>query len=182
VLAGFSMGGYVALEMLAKPRRPLAAAGLVSTSARPESPEAAANREKSITAMGRDFGKAMDALLQWSTHEPSADVASRIRATFDRVGGETAIRQNRAVMARADHREALARLSVPVVVVCGRHDRITPPPLSEEMARLIPGAQLQLVEGAGHMLPLEQPASVATALRGLLAAATMTHSQPGDQP
>jgi pimeloyl-ACP methyl ester carboxylesterase len=52
--------------------------------------------------------------------------------------------------------------------VCGRQDRITPPALSEELAALVPGARLHLVDGSGHMLPAERPDAVAAALRALL--------------
>ena len=87
------------------------------------------------------------------------------------VGAETAIRQNRAIAARSDHRSALAALQLPrpLAVLCGAQDRITPPELSQETAALVPGAVLEIVDGAGHMLPCERPDAVARVLRGLLA-------------
>jgi pimeloyl-ACP methyl ester carboxylesterase len=168
VLAGFSLGGYVVLEMLAHPARPVRAAALVSSSPRPESPEAAAAREKTIAAMGRDFGKVVDGILSFGTHEAAPALLERLKAMMLRVGADTAVRQNRATMGRGDHRDALARLQLPVAVVCGRQDRITPPALSEELAALVPGARLHLVDGSGHMLPAERPDAVAAALRVLL--------------
>ncbi|HSV82952.1 MAG TPA: alpha/beta fold hydrolase [Ramlibacter sp.] len=169
VLAGFSLGGYVAIEMLARPARPLRAAALVSTSARPEAPESRAAREKTIVAMQKDFARVVDGILQFGTHEPGAELLQRLKQMMLGVGADTAIRQNRATMARGDHRAALAKLDLPVAVLCGRQDRITPPALAEELAALVPGARLQWVEGCGHMLPVEQPASLAAALRPLLA-------------
>ncbi len=57
VICGFSMGGYTALEMLANPRRAVAAVGLLDTSGRPETPEGMATREKTIAAIGKDFAR-----------------------------------------------------------------------------------------------------------------------------
>ncbi|RYY90737.1 MAG: alpha/beta fold hydrolase, partial [Comamonadaceae bacterium] len=168
VLAGFSLGGYVAIEMLATPQRPLHAAALVSTSARPESAEAAAAREKTIAALRKNVERVVDGIVQFGTHEPSPERAAALKAMMLRVGADTAIRQNRAVMGRGDHRAALARLALPVAVLCGAQDRITPPALSRELADLVPGAQLTLVEGCGHMLPCENAAAVAQAIRALL--------------
>lgn len=166
--AGFSMGGYVLLEMLARPVRPLAGVALVSTSGRAETAEGTANREKAIAAMQADFPRVVEGILKWSTHEPSLELLERLRAMKLRVGAATAIRQSRAIMGRADHREELARLTLPVTVLCGRQDRITPPALSEELAALFPASRLRLVDGAGHMLPAEQPRAVAAELQALV--------------
>lgn len=168
VLAGFSMGGYVAIEMLARARRPVHGAALISTSARPDTPEATANRARTIAALRTDFGKTVERVIQWSTEHPSPGLVTRMRQMMMRVGAETAIRQNEAVGARADHRAALAQLRLPVHVLCGTGDRVTPPALPQDLAALIPGARLQLVEGAGHMLPMEQPGTAAKAIAALL--------------
>ncbi|SEB20018.1 alpha/beta fold hydrolase [Variovorax sp. YR216] len=165
VLAGFSLGGYVAIEMLARPARPLRAALLLSTSARPETPEGAATREKSIAAMQRDFAKVVDGIVQWSTVLPSPERVRELTDMMLRVGADTAMRQLRAIAARGDHRAPLSRLDLPVTVLCGREDRTTPAALSEEIAALVPGARCEIVDGASHMLPVEQPQAVARALR-----------------
>lgn len=169
VLAGFSLGGYVAIEMLARPQRPVRAAALLSTSARPESPQGSAVREKAIVAMQSGFDRVVDGIAKWSTHSPDEALLARLRQMMLDIGATTAIRQNRAVMDRGDHRDALAKLTLPVTVLCGRQDRITPPELSEELAGLVHTAQLQWVEGSGHMLPFERPQAVVDALRPLLA-------------
>jgi pimeloyl-ACP methyl ester carboxylesterase len=171
VLAGFSMGGYVALQMLAHPARRVQALALVSTSARPESPEAAALREKTIAAIGRDFGKVIDNLSLHGTADAfQADAAAlaHLRELMRAVGPEAAERQNRAVMSRADQREMVRGLQLRCAVVVGEDDRITPPALSEELAALIPGARLTRLPSCGHMAPIEQPDAVADALRSLL--------------
>lgn len=177
-ICGFSMGGYIAIEMVAGEastgRRPDALA-LLSTSARPETDEGRAMREKTIAAIGRDFVKVIQGVATFGCAEATcADEArmARILEIMRAVGPEAAVRQNRAIAARADRREQLARLAgVSVLVMCGREDRITPPPLSKELAALLPHARLEWIDGAGHMTPLEAAPRVAALLRGLLAEA-----------
>ena len=168
VLAGFSMGGYVAIEMLATPRRALHAAALLSTSARPETPDGRTAREKAIGAMQKDFPRMVEGLVQWGMHEPAPAVAGRLRQMCLDVGAEAGMRQNRAVMERADHRAALAQLRLSVHLLCGQNDRITPPALTEELHALIPDSTVHWLAEAGHMLPIEQPDVVAQVLRSLL--------------
>lgn len=171
VIAGFSMGGYVAIEMMARPEgpgRPVQALALLSTSGRPESPESAGMREKTMAAMQSNFPKVVEGILQWNTHQAAPEILSMMRQMMLEVGPEVAVRQMRAIMVRADHRSRLAKLQLPVRVLCGRHDRVTPPELSRELAATIPSAQLHLIEDSGHMLPLEKTAEVASHLQALL--------------
>lgn len=175
VLAGFSLGGYVVLEMLARPHRPVAAAALVSTQARPETAEAAARRLQTIARMAADFEALVDGIVRFGTQGADAELQQRLRRMMLAVGPVAAERQMRAIMARQDHRERLAALDLPVQVLCGREDRIVPCAAAEELAALIPGAGLDIVDGAGHMLPLERPAAVLAALKALL---ERTHDHP----
>lgn len=171
VLAGFSMGGYVAMEMLARPARAVQGLALIDTNGRPESPEGAAQREKTIAAIERKFPTVVDGIVTFGTHADSredARLVERLRQMMLDVGAATAIRQNRAIAARADHRDVLRALRMPTRVVCGRADRVTPPELAEELAATVPGAGLVWIEKAGHMAPLERPTDVAAAIRPLL--------------
>jgi len=171
VLCGFSMGGYVAIEMLARPQRAVAGLVLLDTSGRPESAEGELARAKTIAAFERNFPKVVETMLAYSTHpDHHQDTAlfDAMRALMLPVGGEGAVRQTRAVAGRGDHRATLAALDIPVVVLCGRADKVTPPELSQDLAALIPGARLQWLEQSGHMAPLEQPGLVAQAIRSLL--------------
>jgi pimeloyl-ACP methyl ester carboxylesterase len=84
------------------------------------------------------------------------------------VGCETALRQTRAIMGRADHREALSRLSLPVALLCGEHDRVTPPQLTQQLAQCISHAQTCIIPQSGHMFPLQQAPEVAKVLASVL--------------
>ena len=167
VVVGFSMGGYVAIEMLANPCRKIHAAALVATSCLPESEPGLVAREKSIVALQANFAKTVAGIVQWGCDHPTPALTETLTQMMLNLGPDTAVRQIRALMARGDHREALAQLDIPVRVLCGVADRITPPALSQELAALIPGASLHCIEQAGHMLPCEQPAAVAELLKAL---------------
>src|SRR5690606_27207906 len=143
------------------PARRIGAAALLSTSAQPEPPEGIERRRKAIAAMEADFAAAVDGTVRWNAHQPSPALFARLQAMMRRIGAPTAIRQMHAVMGRGDHRAALARLALPVHVLCGAEDRVVPPARAEELAALIPGAQLQRIAAAGHMLPCEAPQPVA---------------------
>ena len=174
VLCGFSMGGYVAIEMVAQPKRALTGLVLLDTSPRPESPEGELARAKTIAAFERNFAKVVENMLAFSIHpdhHQDAELFAALRAIMTPVGGETVVRQIRAVAGRADHRAQLAALAIPTRVVCGREDKVTPPELSQELADLIPGAQLEWLAQSGHMTPMEQPGEVAHAIRALLSQA-----------
>ena len=125
VIAGFSMGGYVALQMLAAPQRRVDALALVGTSAGPEEPEGAAMREKTIAAIGRDFGRVVDGIITFGTHASyrmDATAVAHLRQIMLDVGADAAVRQNRAIMARADQRGLARSLNMPCLVMVGDDD------------------------------------------------------------
>jgi len=172
VVCGFSMGGFVAFEMITARQRDIQAVCLLSTTGRPEFPAIAAQREKTIAALARDFDKTTLGIAHFCTGpagQQNAALMANILATMRAVGPAAAIAQNRAIMDRRDHRAALAKLDMPVLVLCGRHDMVTPPEYSEELAALIPTAQLRWIEGAGHMVPMERPQALAGQLKKFIA-------------
>jgi pimeloyl-ACP methyl ester carboxylesterase len=173
VLAGFSMGGYVAIQMLAEPARRAAALALIDTSTRPEAAQNLPVREATIAGLQRDLEAETLAIMKRGVHPEHLDdaalMAQGLRIMRD-VGAEAATGQLRAIIGRADHRALLAKLDIPTLVLCGRTDQVTPLELSQEAAALIPNAQLVIVDQAGHWAPLEQPQIVSAELRRLLAA------------
>jgi pimeloyl-ACP methyl ester carboxylesterase len=171
VLAGFSMGGYVALQMLADAPRPVAALALVDTSVRPEPAANLPQRQALMAGLQRDFGATALVLLRRGVHADRLSDIHLMRTAqriMDSVGADAAVRQLQAIVGRADHRPMLAALQIPTAVICGRVDQITPLALSREAAALIPGATLHIVEDAGHWTPLEQPEEVAAHIGRLL--------------
>jgi pimeloyl-ACP methyl ester carboxylesterase len=170
-LAGLSMGGYCALEIVARAPERVTALGLVDTSARPDTPEGRANREKQIARAPAELAAIVEELLPKWVHPrrlDDHDVADIVRAMARDAGADAFARQQRAIMSRADSRPRLAAIRCPTVGVCGREDGLLPLEVHEEMARGIPGAKLSVIEACGHLAPLERPAEVAAALRPLL--------------
>lgn len=167
-LAGLSMGGYVALEILRQAPRRVSGLALLDTSARPDTAEATASRRAAMTLAESDFAAVIEGLL------PRLILPSRlndpaltgvVRAMARSVGSAAFIRQQTAIIGRADSRPLLPGIQCPTLVLCGRLDLITPVAVHEEMAAAIPGAQLGVLEECAHLCTLEQPARTAAALR-----------------
>jgi pimeloyl-ACP methyl ester carboxylesterase len=168
VLAGFSMGGYVAQQLLAQGLKPRALA-LVDSAVRPETEATLAGRQKAALAMQKDFAAFAAQVAKFSMGEASQGLPlqQQVEQSLKDVGLQAGLRHLQAIAARQDQRALLAALSIPALVVCGREDKVTPPEMSQEAADLIPGARLRWIEGAGHMVPLEQPDALSDELLSL---------------
>jgi pimeloyl-ACP methyl ester carboxylesterase len=171
-LAGLSMGGYCALEIVHRAPERVAALALIDTSARPDTAESRANREKQIErARGGDYEALIEEVLPKWIHPSRVDdgaVADVVRAMARDHGPGTFERQQRAIMSRADSRPRLGRIKCPTVVVHGADDALMPREIPEETANGIDGAKLVIVPECGHLAPLERPAAVAAALVDLM--------------
>lgn len=173
-VAGFSLGGYVAQEIWRQASGRIAGLALLSTGARADTEEMKQVRERMIQAVDgaegastTTFGQVAQAFAARLVHASRLHDRELLRLMFDMasaVGRKGFVRQQRAAMNRVDTRDLLPRMHVPAVVVCGCEDQITPFSLSQEMASLLPHAELVAVTDAGHMSILEQPASVVAAL------------------
>jgi len=172
-LAGFSMGGCVALEIVGR-----AAAGrvcrlaLLSTNHAgilPSVRQHYLDSIASIEAGGLDAYLA-DAFPLYVAPERAHDQAlGRIFSAMGKsLGPVVAVRQMRCLMAYQGFSGDLGKIACPTAVVCGKEDRRTPVEVHEELAGRIPGARLLVIEGAGHFTPLEAPEKVTEALRDWL--------------
>ena len=174
-LAGLSMGGYVALEILRQAPERVQRLALLDTSARPDSPEQL-KRRRGLIALSRRgrFNGVTPRLLPMLVHaarleEPA--LTGIVIAMAERIGRDAFLRQQTAIMARPDSRPILTRITCPTLVLCGRQDALTPPALSEELAAGISGARLEIVEACGHLASLERPEAVNAAFTAWLAPA-----------
>lgn len=160
-LLGFSMGGYLAFEILRRAPERVAKLCLLDTTARPDSPETTAKRRDRIgIARNGGFSKTLDGAYDDAVHPDHigrAELRSLSKAMSLAVGPETFIRHQEAIIAREDSRPMLASIRVPTAVIVGDADKITPPEAAYEMADTIPGATLTVIERAGHMAVIEQP-------------------------
>lgn len=171
-LVGLSMGGYAALEILRQAPQRVAKLALLDTSARPDTPEQTESREKLIALARKDRLIGINDLL-WPllVHENRRD-DSGLRALVDRMafetGAEAFIRQQQAIISRADMRPELEAIQCPTLVVVGDGDRLTPPELARELAAGIAGARLEPIVGSGHLTTMERPDDATKLLGGFL--------------
>jgi pimeloyl-ACP methyl ester carboxylesterase len=174
-LAGLSMGGYAAMEVMRQAPQRVQRLALLDTSARPEMPE---QSERRLTLMGlaekeRGFTPVTRVMLPLMVHPSRVDdqaLVTEIKDMADRVGVPAFIRQQRAIMSRPDSRPDLKNVRCPTLVLCGRDDALTPLDANEEMAKLVPGARLEILEDCGHMSTMEKPDAVSALMREWLRA------------
>lgn len=167
-LAGLSMGGYAAMEILRRAPERVERLALLDTTARPDAPEQSQRRKDAIAvAQGGGFDKIMPAMLPLLLHpdhlaDPALTGLAKDMAAA--IGAQAFIRQQTAIMARPDSRDSLAAINCPTLVLCGAEDALTPPDRHDEMAALIPGARRLTIAHCGHLSTIEQPAAVSSAL------------------
>ena len=174
-IGGISMGGYVAYEILRQAPQRVSALALIDTSARPDTPESTENRRRLMALAERDYPGVVDALLpklMTPGHAADPRLAKVVRDMAQRIGPEAFVRQERAIIGRADSRPDLARIACPTIVMAGADDQLMPREIHAEQAAGIRGAELCVVDDCGHLSTIEQPAKVNAALRRWLARAS----------
>jgi len=171
-LAGHSMGGYVALAVVRMAPQRVSRLLLANTSARPDTEAQSTRRRDLIGRAGKGgFDAILHGLLPVLVHADSASNAafqSRVEAMLRRTGVEAFVRHQAATAARIDSRPSLAAIDVPVQVLAGDPDPIVPPQHSAELAAAISHARFDVIEGSGHLTPIEQPERVSALMRSWL--------------
>ena len=168
-LAGLSMGGIVAMEILRRAPDRVTRIALMDTNPLAETPIVAANREPQIVKVrsGRLLEVMRDEMkpnyLAPGPHR--GDVLDLVMDMAEALGPEVFIRQSRALQRRRDQQAVLRKCRVPTLILCGEHDQLCPVKRHTFMAELIPYAELVVLADAGHLPTLEQPAETTAALR-----------------
>jgi pimeloyl-ACP methyl ester carboxylesterase len=167
-LAGHSMGGYIAFEIMRQAPDRVAKLALINTQARPDTAEASERRRGMMArAKGGDFRGVLDELFPGFVHpsrREDANLRQLVHDMGDDVGVDAFIRQQTAVISRPDSRPTLAWIKCPTLVLTGDEDNTIPNSLSVEMANGIPGANLVILPNCGHLAQPEQPKATAGAL------------------
>lgn len=168
-LAGFSMGGYLAFEILRQAPDRVDRLALLDTTPHPDSHEQL-QRHRDLIDLARrsDFKGVTRRLLPILVHPGRIEdmvLVDDVIAMAERVGREAYLRQQTAIMTRPDSRHDLRLIHCPTLVLCGRQDAMTPIEAHEEMADAIPHGSLVVIEDCGHLAPLERPRAVSAVMR-----------------
>ena len=172
-LVGHSMGGRVAIEAARRLGPALRGLVLASTGHQPLADGEAGEREREgrarlvalarnegMRAMGRQWVQGMVRPENLGTPIEDAIVEMIARHTADTFEGHV-----QALLGRPDATATLAALTAPVLLLCGAQDSWSPPERHQVISRIVQRGQLQIIEGAGHMLPMEQPQIMARAIQ-----------------
>lgn len=180
-LAGHSLGGIVALEIIRQAPERVMRLALLNTSARPaSSAQLETWRDYRERTEGGEFDAVTGQLASDTIGAPNRSTAlvARNTAMAVAVGPDGFLRQLHAQATRPDSLPSLARVHVPTLVVSGGLDDVSRPELQEELARGIPDAEHVVLESSGHMSPLEAPHGVADALRRWLSSPSQPRTTP----
>ena len=176
VLAGLSLGGYVAMNVLR--RYPELVGGLVLTDTKSVADDeagAAGRLAFADRAEAEGNGWVAEAMMPKLLGETSRanrpEVAEAVTRMISETPAESIAWVQRAMAARPDSGEALAKFGGPALVVVGEEDAISTLDECRAMAGSIPRATLSIIPGAGHLSPLEDPAAVAAAITDWLTTA-----------
>lgn len=169
VAVGLSMGGIVAFELVRQQPSRVVALILSDTNPASESSERAdVRRAQQVKVRNGHLADVVRDELKPAYLAPTnRDRLDILDLTFDmalRLGPEVFLRQTEALLTRPDSRPILGDIRCPALVLCGAEDPVCPPAWHREMADAIPGADLRLIEGAGHLPPLEQPQRFSAAI------------------
>ena len=171
ILIGFSLGGFVAREIVRLAPDRVRGLVLMNSSSRPPRPEIAKRNAFLIGhTKERGFrGLSTDAVKK-AFHPNRRDDEALIQEVKDmalRMGADAFIKQ--LSISRRDGRPDLVAIKCPALVIWARQDELRSMGESKEMADAIPGARLEIIEDCGHMTPMEAPDAVLDAIASWLA-------------
>lgn len=170
VVCGLSMGGYVTLAFFRKFAERMAGMILTATRAGADSPEGKANREKAITIAQSSGAQAIaDSMLPKMfsplTYTDQPTLVERIRSLMAGTSINGIVGALQAMKDRPDSTQLLSTINKPVLIIHGSDDQLIPATEASMMQNSISGAELVIIERAGHLLNLEQPAAFNQAVR-----------------
>ena len=173
VFCGFSMGGYVAWQFYAKHREKLAALVLCDTRAAADTDDARAKRLETAQQVNEHGSgwiaeQMIPKLFSEVTRRERPEVVESIADVIRRTSPDAIAAALRGMAHRPDSTPLLAKLDLPTLVIVGDEDAISTRTEMTQMSQSIPGAELVVVNNAGHMTPNENPPAVTTALREFL--------------
>ncbi len=168
-LAGLSMGGYIALEILEQAPERITRLALLDTTAKADDDAGKARRKRLIEDARNDFEAFLkNAWLPYMLPEGKENDENLIATTLEMardVGVEAYCRQQTAILNRSDARAVCETITQPTMIIVGNLDKPTPVAGHQEMHELISGSQLHIIPNCGHLSTLEAPNQVSKLMR-----------------
>ncbi|MCX6029582.1 MAG: alpha/beta fold hydrolase [Chloroflexi bacterium] len=168
VVAGLSMGGYVAFAFWRRHKERVQALALLDTRAEPDSVVAKANRDVAAARVQEVGAAAYSREMLPRLLAPASQADEQISGAALMMEAQSVagfVGDLRSLRDRADSRPILPTITVPTLVLVGEADALTPPTDAQTMVAAIPDARLAVIPQAGHLSPLENPKAVNAALR-----------------
>lgn len=178
VVAGLSMGGYVALALWRRHRRRLRGLVLANTRAGADSGDAR-ERRRAVIATARAYGSSAVAdqmvpgMVGKTTRQKSPEVVNAVHRMISAAGVDGIVGALEAMMDRPDSTATLATIDVPTLIVAGDEDALIPVSEARAMQAAIRGSTLEVISGAGHLSNLERPAAFNHVVSEFLARVTL---------
>lgn len=173
VLVGLSMGGYLSLEIMRQAPERVRALVLMDTSARADDAERLLERDAECARVEAghfdEVKNEIDPVLVAERSRADPDIMSIVREMSSDIGPQAFIRQSRACGSRIDSRASLADIRVPTLALVGAEDDLTPLDMHQEIVAAVTGAELAIIERAGHLPTVENPKDTTLALLDFLA-------------
>ena len=173
VIGGLSMGGYAALAVLRHAASYFQGLILADTRSEADTPEGLEGRKKMLELVQTKGAAAVademiPKLLGETTRRTRPEVADHVRSLVLSSSADAIAGAVRALMTRQDSTPLLSAIHFPTLIVVGEEDTLTPPALSEKMHSHIPGSEMTVIPGAGHLSNLERPEAFNAALARFL--------------
>ena len=173
-LVAHAMGGFVAFEVMRQAPTRVRRLVLMSTLAPNDGPAQTERRQGYIRLVeSGNFAGVVEERIPILLHpdrRSDETMLAAVRGMALDTGAETFLRQQRAIMSRADSRPSLAAIPCPTLLIWGREDGITTKAHQDEMLAAIPDIRLEIIEHCGHLLTLERPAETVLILEDWLGA------------
>ena len=185
VIAGSSMGGYVAMTFLRRHRERVAGLALLASRASADGAEARAVREQFAVLIQDDhvrpglLAATVPKLIGATARERQPELLSRLIGDAEAAPPAAVAWAQRAIAARPDSFDVLRATEAPAIVIAGNEDELVSLDQAKATASALPLGRLIVIEGAGHLPPLETPNLVADALLGLLRECFPRHDRVG---
>ncbi len=160
-LCAHGMGGFVAFEILRQQPARVEKLILISTLASADTPAQTARRMGYLKLVeAGEFAKVVEERIPMmipAERRGEKTLVDLVRKMASDTGAQAFLRQQKAIMARIDSRPSLEKIKAPTLLIYGRHDGISSLDHQQEMLTLIKNARLEIVEDAGHLVPIERP-------------------------